>query len=136
MLSSRHNLLFIKRMRLIRMAFYEPDLDRLESMWSPDIFGEMMATNNAVMHEDRISDKLPALVMLSGSCERQSDRSSQLVSTPSCAQTFVGVVMCHINAYPLSSAYSCFIYHYKRMRILTRLYTVRNIILLQRRKYL
>ena len=25
------------------VAFYEPDLDRLESMWSPDIFGEMMA---------------------------------------------------------------------------------------------
>ena len=34
------------------MAFYEPILDRLESMWSPDIFGEMMATNNAVMQED------------------------------------------------------------------------------------
>ena len=57
MLSSRHKLLFIKRMRLIGVAFYEPDLDRLESMWSPDIFGEMMATNNAVMQEDRVSDK-------------------------------------------------------------------------------
>ena len=43
MLSSRHKLLFIKRMRLIGVAFYEPDLDRLESMWSQDIFGEMMA---------------------------------------------------------------------------------------------
>ena len=43
MLSSRHKLLFIKRMHLIGVAFYEPNLDRLESMWSPDIFGEMMA---------------------------------------------------------------------------------------------
>ena len=39
-------------MRLIGVAFYESDLDRLESMWSPDIFGEMMAMNNAVMQED------------------------------------------------------------------------------------
>ena len=43
MLSSRDKLSFIKRMRLIGVVFYEPDLDRLESMWSPDIFGEMMA---------------------------------------------------------------------------------------------
>ena len=28
---------------LIGVASYEPDHDRLESMWSPDIFGEMMA---------------------------------------------------------------------------------------------
>ena len=69
MLSSRHKLLFIKRMRLIGVAFYEPDVDRLESMWSPDIFGEMMATNN-VMQEDRVSDKSPALAILSGSCKR------------------------------------------------------------------
>ena len=34
MLSSRYKLLFIKRMCLIVMAFYEPDLDWLESMWS------------------------------------------------------------------------------------------------------
>ena len=65
MLSSRHKLLFIKRMRLIGVVFYEPDLDRLESMWSPDIFGEMMATNNAVMQGDRVSDKSLALVILS-----------------------------------------------------------------------
>ena len=32
--SSRHKLLFIKRMRLIGVALYEPDLDRLESIWS------------------------------------------------------------------------------------------------------
>ena len=70
MLSSCHKLLLIKRMRLIGVAFYEPDLDRLESMWSPDTFGEMMATNNTVMQEDRISDKSPALVILSGSCKR------------------------------------------------------------------
>ena len=70
MLYSRNKLLFIKRMRLIGVAFYEPDLDRLESMWSPDIFGEMMATNNAVMQEDRVSDKSPALVILSGSYKR------------------------------------------------------------------
>ena len=37
---------------LIDMAFYEPDLDRLESMWSSDIFGEMMDTNNVLMQED------------------------------------------------------------------------------------
>ena len=43
MLSSRDKLLFIKRMRLIGVAFYEPDLDLLESIWSPDIFQEMMA---------------------------------------------------------------------------------------------
>ena len=43
MLSSRNKLLFIKHMRFIGVAFYEPDHDRLESMWSPDIFGEMMA---------------------------------------------------------------------------------------------
>ena len=36
-------ILFIKRMRLIGVVFYKPDLDRLESMWSLDIFGEMMA---------------------------------------------------------------------------------------------
>ena len=70
MLSSRDKLLFIKRMSLIAMAFYEPDLDRLDSMWSPDIFGEMMATNKAVMQEDRVSDKSPALVILSSSCKR------------------------------------------------------------------
>ena len=52
MLSSRHKLLFIKRMHLIGVAFNEPDLAWLGSMWSPDIFGEMMATNNAVMQED------------------------------------------------------------------------------------
>ena len=63
MLSSRDKLLFIKRMRLIGVAFYEPDIDRLDSI---DIFGEMMATNKAVMQEDRVSDKLPALVILSG----------------------------------------------------------------------
>ena len=67
-LSSHHKLLFIKRMRLIGVVFYEPDLDRLKSMWSPGIFGEMMATNNAVMQEDRVSDKSPALV-LSDSCK-------------------------------------------------------------------
>ena len=61
MLSSRHKLLFIKRMRLIGVAFDEPDFDRLASMCSPDIFGEMMATNNAVVQEDRVSDKSPAL---------------------------------------------------------------------------
>ena len=32
----------LKHMLLIGVAFYEPDLDRLESMWSPDILGEMM----------------------------------------------------------------------------------------------
>ena len=52
MLSSRDKLLFINRIRLIGMAFYEPHLDRLNSMWSPDICGEMMATNKAVMQED------------------------------------------------------------------------------------
>ena len=31
--------------------FCEPDLDRLESMWSPDILGEMVATNNDIMQE-------------------------------------------------------------------------------------
>ena len=67
MLSSRHKLLFIKRMRLIGVVFNEPDLDRLDSMWSPDILGEMVATNKAVMQEDRVSDKSPALVILSGS---------------------------------------------------------------------
>ena len=51
--SSRNKLLFIKRMRLIGVAFYEPDLDGLESIWSPAIFGEMMATNNVIMQEDR-----------------------------------------------------------------------------------
>ena len=67
MLSSYHKLLFIKRMRLIGVAFCEPDLDRLDSMWSLDIFGEMMATNKAVMQEDQVSDKSPALAILSGS---------------------------------------------------------------------
>ena len=54
MLSSYYKLLFIKRMHLIGMVFYEPDLDlnnKLKSMWSPD---DMMATNNAVMQEDRV----------------------------------------------------------------------------------
>ena len=51
--SSCHKLLFIKRMRLIGVAFYEPELDRLENIWSPAIFGEMMATNNVIMQEDR-----------------------------------------------------------------------------------
>ena len=39
-------------MRLIGVAFYDPDLDGLESIWSPAIFGEMMATNNVIMQED------------------------------------------------------------------------------------
>ena len=41
-------------MRLIGVAFNEPDLDRLDSNvpWSPDIFREIMATNKAVMQED------------------------------------------------------------------------------------
>ena len=43
MLSSHYKLLFIKHMRLIGVAFYELDFDQLESMWSPDIFGEIMA---------------------------------------------------------------------------------------------
>ena len=38
-------------MRLIGVAFDDPDLDWLEIMWSPHIFGEM-TTNNAVMQED------------------------------------------------------------------------------------
>ena len=63
MLSSHHKLLFSKRLLLIGVAFYGPDLDRLESMGSPDIFGEMMATNNAVI-QDRVLDKLPVLVIL------------------------------------------------------------------------
>ena len=67
MLSSRYKVLSIKRMCLIGVAFYEPDFDRLESMWSPDIFGEMMATNNTVM---QVSDKSLALVLLSASYER------------------------------------------------------------------
>ena len=56
------------------------------------------------------------------------NRSSQLAlvlaraSHPSHAQTFVGVVMCHINVYPLLSAYCCSVHHYKRMRLLTRVY--------------
>ena len=37
MLFSHYKLLFIKRMCLIGVAFYEPDLDRLESIWSQDI---------------------------------------------------------------------------------------------------
>ena len=49
MLSSRHKLLFIKRMRLIGVAFYESDLDH--DGWK--VFGEMMATNNVIMQEDR-----------------------------------------------------------------------------------
>ena len=68
MLSSHHKLLFNKRIRLIGVVFYEPDRDRLESMWSPDIFGEMMAMNNIVIQEDPVSDKLPALAILSSSC--------------------------------------------------------------------
>ena len=40
-------------MRLIGVAFYEPERDLLESIWSPDIFREMMATNNVIMQEDR-----------------------------------------------------------------------------------
>ena len=43
----------MKRMRLIGVAFYEPELDRMESIWSPAIFREMMATNNVIMQEDR-----------------------------------------------------------------------------------
>ena len=46
------------------------NLDQLESMWSPDIFGEVMATNNAVMQEDQVSDKSPALIVLSSSFKR------------------------------------------------------------------
>ena len=58
-------------MRFIgRMAFYEPDLDRLESMWSPDNFGEIMATNNAIMQEEQVSELLPALAILSSNCKR------------------------------------------------------------------
>ena len=64
MLSSRHKLLFVKHMPLIGVVFYESDLDWLESMWSPDIFGEMIATNNPVMW---VSDKSPVLEILSGS---------------------------------------------------------------------
>ena len=70
MLSSRYKLLLIKRMHLIGVVFCDPDLDRLKSMWSPHIFGEIMAMNNAVMLEDRVSDKSPALVILSGSYKR------------------------------------------------------------------
>ena len=58
MLSSRHKLSLIKRMRLIGMAFYEPwpwpqqlAEKRVES---PDFFEDMMAMNNAVMQEDRV----------------------------------------------------------------------------------
>ena len=45
-------------MRLIGVAFYERnltgDLDGWKVyIWSPAIFGEMMATNNVVMQEDR-----------------------------------------------------------------------------------
>ena len=47
------SLLFIKRMHIIGVAFYERDLDQLESTWSPAIFGEMMATNNVIMQEDQ-----------------------------------------------------------------------------------
>ena len=61
----------IKHMRLIGVVFYEPDIDQLESMWSLDIFGEMMAMNNAVMQEDRLLDKSPALVILSSSCKHK-----------------------------------------------------------------
>ena len=51
--SSCHKLLFIKRMRLIGVAFYEPDLDWLESILESGIFGEMMATNKVIMQEDQ-----------------------------------------------------------------------------------
>ena len=34
------------------------------------ICGVKMATNNAVMQEDQVSDKSPALAILSGSCKR------------------------------------------------------------------
>ena len=57
---------------------------------------------------------------------KELERSSQLAlaraSHPSRARTFVGVVMCHISAYPLLSAYCRSIYRYKRMCLLTRLY--------------
>ena len=54
MLSSRHKLLFIKRMPLIGVVFYESDLDLNNRQKSPDLFGDTMATNNAVMQEDWI----------------------------------------------------------------------------------
>ena len=38
-----------------------------------------------------------------------------LASHPSRAQTFVGVVMCHIGAYLLLSAYCHSVYRYKRV---------------------
>ena len=57
MLSSHHKLSFIKDMCLIGVAFYEPYLDlknRMKNMWNPDIFGDMMAMNNAVMQENPV----------------------------------------------------------------------------------
>ena len=56
-------------MRLIGVAFYEPDLDWLE-VWSPDIFGEMMATINAVMQEDLSFRQISSTLILSGSYKR------------------------------------------------------------------
>ena len=50
-----------------------PDLDLnnwLESVWSPDFFEDMMATNDTVMQKIESSDKPPAFVILSGSCKR------------------------------------------------------------------
>ena len=94
-----------------------------------------MATNNAVMQEDRVSDKLPALIILSGSCKmlkRSIDRALVLVlaglasiTCPNILGAWLCAIQC-ISAYPLLSAYCHSVYHYsgKRndMRFSTRVY--------------
>jgi hypothetical protein len=43
-------------------------------------------------------------------------------------QTFVGVVIRFISAYPLLSAYCRSVYRYKRMRLLTRVYGIATLL--------
>ena len=85
----------------------------------------MMATNNVIMQEDRKIASTHHLERHLQTLKCSIDRALVLVglaSHPSRAQTFVGVVMCHISAYPLLSAYCHSVYRYKRMRLLTRVY--------------
>ena len=127
MLSSCHKLLFIKCMRLIGVAFNEPDLDRLDSM----CHGEIMATNKAVMQED------PSFRQIASTChlERQLAVNAKTLDQSSASAGAITVGprihhvpkrlwawLCHISAYPLLSAYCRSVYRYKRMRLLTRVY--------------
>ena len=69
-------------------------IDQLESKWSPDVLGEMMATNNADMQKDEVSHTGVDLGGL-GDCNSPPNDFEPAPPTYIPGLLYIGIVSCH-----------------------------------------